>query len=152
MKKRLGLIYLLCLIFLLNISYGQISPDSKTKISTIDIRNKLLKIYADSLINFKSGDKLPVFLFSEKFDYTCNIPLRNRHSIESLRRFVLLEIKDEEVFEKILFALSKSDKKNIKPDVARIPFSKYSFYELIKIRLEELNNNEGRPVSTDMKR
>lgn len=143
MKNTLKLICFFQLLLISNTLSSQITNGSH-KLSNIDIRNRNLKKYADSLINYKPGVKLPDFLFTDSFDYSANIPLRNIHSVESLRRFVLLEIKDVEVLERILLELSKSDKKNIKPNFKGVPYEKFSFYELIQIRIEELNNNEDK--------
>lgn len=114
------------------------------KITSIDIRNKKIKTYSDSITNFKNTGKIPSFLYQKNFDIEkSDIPLKTNHKPECIRRAVLLNISDEELLLNISKILVKQkDYLQIKPTNKTIPFANFSFYELILIRIEELKNDD----------
>ena len=132
---------IICCFILISFSKAY-SQSTSHEITSTQIRQKKLKVYSDSLLMFKTTQKLPVFLFSKNFDSEkTDIPLKTHHSPECLRLAVLENIHDEELLKNIAEAISK-DKNftKIKPDYKAIPFSNYTFYDLILIRIDLIKN------------
>jgi hypothetical protein len=133
-----ALFALLFLTLAVNV-YGQKKPLKNNDFRDID---KFVLVYADSLNKVVLKDSIiPNFLYENNFDLK---PLywESMHTPISLRYLILQKVKSLDVLN---FIIDNSDKEKLKilPQTdSPLPFRKYSFYDLIVYRLNELRTKE----------
>lgn len=110
----------------------------RNRITSDDIREKFLNKYVDSLKNFNTV--FPKTILDANFDKKHYTKWRNMHKPESLRRFILNKIRDTTVLDSIKEYLENQSRNKFVDDL--LPFSDYTFLDLLKIRIEEIKNNE----------
>jgi hypothetical protein len=111
-------------------------------IDRIAQRKELLKLYSDSIANYKGG-ALPVFMLDVCLDWNASL-WESLHSPVSIRWKILSEVTDKKALELLLQTHKKQLKKvcprrgeNVYPFL-KVPMIEKSFYELIKKRCAQL--------------
>lgn len=143
--KRLYL--LLISLFLFNSCYSQrLSEQQLTKISERDL---FIKQTAMNLNNVRidSCDSLPNFFLNSNYDRSVGyIYWLSNHATISLRKLILDKINNRALLECVIQSKdSKLLEKTIVPENAgfsynKVPYQEYSMLELVKLRIEELEN------------
>ncbi|HTN06830.1 hypothetical protein [Agriterribacter sp.] len=118
--------------------YSQKKPLKNNDFRDID---KLTSLYADSLSYLFKDSIVPNFLFENNFDFK---PLywAGMHKPISLRYLVLKKVKDVDVLE-YLIGMQEPRLKLLPETDSPIPFKKYSFYDLILYRINEIRTTEN---------
>lgn len=150
---------ILVLIFPFQLIFGQDSIvvyipktdlKTETKNQKIEERKAFVKKYVDSLNTYKVNDKceLPNFFITADFDqkYGGQFML-GMHGRISLRKLIIDELNNYE----LMWCVMKSEDKRLRKkytgrpkrfylDYSKIPFEQFSTYELVDLRLDELEN------------
>jgi hypothetical protein len=134
--------------------YGQkIDSQAEWRNRKIEDRKIFVQKYVDSLNNYKASDncELPYFFTTSDFDqkYGGQFML-GMHGRISLRKPIIDELTNYSLMLCVMYSKDRrlrkkytGKQKRFYLDYSRIPFEQYSTYELIDMRLDELDNNEN---------
>lgn len=134
-----GILFALIFISMMLNCYSQKKPLKNNDFRNID---KLTSLYADSLNRLFRGDTIvPKFLFENNFDFK---PLYwdGMHKPISLRYLILQKVKKIESLE-YLIELQEPLFKILPTMDSPVPFRKYSFYDLMLFRMNEMRTIEN---------
>lgn len=133
---------------------SQIVESRDQKIARLIIERDLyVKKYIDSLNNYKVNKncELPSFFVNPNFDKDFgNQFMLSMHRRVSLRKLIIDKLENYE----LMWCVVKSNDKRLKEkytgrskrfylDYSKIPFEQYSTFELVDMRLDELENNKS---------
>jgi hypothetical protein len=135
-----GALFTLVFLFLIHTVFGQ-----KKNLKYNDFRNidKFVFLHSDSLNKCITKDSvIPYFLYDNDFDLK---PLYwvVMHKPISLRYLILQKVQSTKVLEFIIENADTSKLKTYPNTDSPLPFRKYSFYDLIIYRLNELRTIEN---------
>ncbi len=145
MKK----IIFILLTAIFSVGYSQqdsVKPLKDHSLKILEKREAFINKYSDSLnkYNIDGKNEIPVFFFEYNFDREHGEYLISINDETSFRKLIIDKIDNVQLLRAVLLYKDKRLKKTIKIPKKTIygikPFQRYSTYELVRYRVEELIN------------
>lgn len=149
MKKLLYIIIYLSF----SICFSQqdsIRPAGKAMLIKIKNRKEFVTEYVKKLNSYNKNEKIPTFFYEYNFDDKNKRYWVSRHSAISLRKLIIEKIDNKDLLKAVLKSKDRLIKKRKRKKrergyfvVFNNPFQEYSNYDLVKLRLEEIWNDDS---------
>lgn len=128
-----------------------IRPLGELSIIKIKERREFVNEYVKRLnsYSYEKNKKIPEFFYKYHFDIENKRNWLNRHTATSLRKLIIDKINNVELLENVLKSRNrfirkcKRVPKNPRNYEVIIPYQEYSTYDLVKLRLQQIINDQN---------